>query len=153
MGMEKNKKKTYGPRNDLNLKVLIGLSRTTQSIHRRSSAIFRESGLTLSQFSVLEALYHKGPLTISGIIETILSTGGNITVVVSNLEKLGLAERSINPDDKRSSLITITPRGEGLIDEIFPRHLADLEGQLDPLSLEERKNLSDLLKKLSGRQR
>ena len=149
--MEKNKKRTYGSQNDLNLKVLIGLSRTTQSIHRRSSAIFRAKGLTLAQFSVLEVLYHKGPLTISEIIESILSTGGNITVVVSNLEKLQLVDRCINPEDKRSSLITITAKGKELLEEIFPLHMADLEDQLKPLTTEERKTLSTLLKKLGGR--
>ncbi|OOM74216.1 HTH-type transcriptional regulator MhqR [Clostridium puniceum] len=144
----KYKKITYGSINNSNLKVLIRLSRTTQGLHRRSGAIFGQKGLTTSQFSVLEILYHKGDLTINEIIENILSTSGNITVVIKNLEKECLVVRYGNPNDKRSSLISITEKGREKVEEIFPIHLKDLEESLINLSEEEKQVLTSILRKI-----
>ena len=83
-------KKSYGKENDLNLKSLVVLSRSFQSVHKREIKTIREGGLTVAQFGVLEILYHKGDLRICDIIEGTLSTGGNMTVVIDNLEKEGL---------------------------------------------------------------
>lgn len=140
--------KNYGKLNTLNLKMLIALSRTTQAIHKRSSAIFKQGGLTIAQFSVLEALYHKGPMSINQIIQTILATPGNMTVVIGNLERDGLVSRCSHPDDNRSTLVTITDMGSARIEDIFPRHLKDLEENFAALTNEEKQQLIDLLKKL-----
>lgn len=143
-----NKDINYGESNNLNLKVLVTLSRATQVVHKRSIKIFNEGGLTSAQFAVLEVLYHKGDLRISEIIEKILSTGGNMTVVINNLEKEQLVEKHIDPNDKRATLIRITEKGKGKIEEIFPVHLRDLDEHLSPLSAEEKNLLRTLLKKL-----
>lgn len=141
-------KVSYGEQNDQNLKLLIALSRTTQAVHKRSAEIFNKGGLTTSQFSVLEALYHKGSMSINELIKTVLSTGGNMTVVINNLEKLRLVSRCINPEDKRSSLIAITDQGKSKVEEIFPQHLSDLENCFQTLSKDEKDYLVSLLKKI-----
>lgn len=143
------KKTSYGKSNDLNLKLLIALARTNQEIIKRQIPFIRANGLTLTQFGVLELLYHKGSLRICEIIEKTLSTGGNMTVVINNLHKVGLIERTLDPHDKRAFLINITPKGEDLISKIFPRHLENLELILDGLDEEEKSNLILLLKRLS----
>jgi len=143
------KKTSYGKSNDLNLKLLIALARTNQEIIKRQIPFIRANGLTLTQFGVLELLYHKGSLRICEIIEKTLSTGGNMTVVINNLHKVGLIERTLDPHDKRAFLINITPKGEDLISKIFPRHLENLELILDGLDEEEKSNLILLLKGLS----
>ena len=84
---------TYGDFNDLNLKALIALSRCAQSVNKREYKTMKEGGLTFSQFAVLEVLYHKGDLRVSEIIDKILSTGGNMTVVIDNLTKENLVKR------------------------------------------------------------
>ncbi|MFA9375456.1 MAG: MarR family winged helix-turn-helix transcriptional regulator [Lachnotalea sp.] len=140
--------KSYGTENDSNLKAFIGLSRTTQALHKRAGSIFNKRGLTVSQFAVLEALYHKGDLTINEIIESILSTSGNMTVVINNLEKDSMIERYVNPKDKRSSVIAITQKGRKKVEEIFPVHLKDLEMSFQQLSEEEKQILVELLKKI-----
>lgn len=144
----KYKKITYGNLNDSNLKVFIRLSRITQGIHKRAGILFSQKGLTTSQFSVLETLYHKGDLTINEIIENVLSTSGNITVVIKNLEKDCLVKRYGNPNDKRSSLISITQKGREKVEEIFPNHLKDLEESFENLSDEEKQVLGAILKKI-----
>lgn len=105
--------------------------------------------LTVSQFGVLEALYHLGPMKIGDIIERVLSTSGNMTVVIKNLETDGWIRRISDPEDRRTSLIQLTERGEGLIERIFPEHLKDLDSKLDNLSAMEKGQLVQLFKKLT----
>ncbi|CCJ33483.1 MarR family winged helix-turn-helix transcriptional regulator [Caloramator australicus] len=132
-------RKSYGEINDINLKTLIAISRSYQTILKRLNKVFKEGGLTPSQFGVLEALYHKGDLRIGEIIEKILSTGGNMTVVIDNLEKSGMVKRYQDPNDRRASIISITEKGRRKIEEIFPIHLEELNNALINLSLEEKK--------------
>jgi MarR family 2-MHQ and catechol resistance regulon transcriptional repressor len=145
-----NKKKTYGELSDLNLKVLISLSRCNQAVNKKTFNTMKKGGLTISQFAVLEVLYHKGDLRISEIIDKILSTSGNMTVVIDNLEKDELVKRSQDPMDRRASLISITDSGRALIEEIFPKHLENINELFNVLTLDEKKNLISTLKKLTG---
>jgi len=109
---------------------------------------FRATGLTQTQFEVLEALYHKGPMTIQEIIETIFSTSGNITVVVENLVKANLVTKKTGEDDRRIRWINITPRGEKIIRDFFPGHLEDLDHAFTGLDSNDKEQLTKLLKKL-----
>ncbi|WP_097025456.1 MarR family winged helix-turn-helix transcriptional regulator [Clostridium peptidivorans] len=147
MNKEKN---TYGELEDLNLKALIALSRCAQNVHKREYKTIKEGGLTVTQFAVLEILYHKGDLRVCEIIDKILSTGGNMTVVIDNLVKENLVKRCIDPKDRRVNLISITEEGRNLISEIFPKHLQNINEIFRVLTSEEKKNLISLLKKLSG---
>ena len=142
--------KSYGAQNDLNLKTLVALSKSFQSVRKRETTTIREGGLTLPQFAVLEILYHKGDLRICDIIERTLSTGGNMTVVVDNLAKDGLLARYPDPDDRRASLLSITQKGIKLMEGIFPNHVSNISRIFDVLSSEEKQNLIVLLKKLGG---
>ncbi|MPM34791.1 HTH-type transcriptional regulator MhqR [bioreactor metagenome] len=145
-----NKKITYGELSDLNLKTLIALSRTTNNVHRKEYKTIKEGGLTVSQFSVLEVLYHKGDLKIQDIIEKTLSTGGNMTVVIENLVKDGLVIRYKDQEDKRVNLISITEKGKAIIEDIFPKHIENINDIFSTLTGEEKQSLIGLLKKLSG---
>ena len=145
-----NEEKTYGEFSDLNLKTLIALSRCTQNVHKREYKTIKEGGLTVSQFAVLEILYHKDDLRVCEILEKTLSTGGNMTVVIDNLIKDDLVMRYIDPKDRRVNLISITEKGRNLISEIFPKHLENINEIFSALIPEEKKNLISLLKKLSG---
>lgn len=139
----------YNHEDKLDLSILIALSRSTQMIQRRSAGILKDSGLTITQFGVLEALYHKGNMTINEIIERLLSTSGNMTVVINNLEKEQLINRYVNPQDRRSSLIAITENGRSRVEETFPPHLIDLKECFAVYSDDEKEQLLDLLKKLT----
>jgi len=136
--------------NSLNLRLLIALSRTNKKVLKRSAGIFTAGGLTTAQFAVLDVLYHKGSLSINQITQLVLSTGGNMTVVISNMEKNKLISRCVDPEDKRSNLISITEEGMHSFERIFPNHLKDLEKCFGPLSDEEKNILIALLKKISS---
>ena len=141
-------KKFYGELEDLNLKTLIALSRCTQNVHRREYKTIKEGGLTVSQFAVLEILYHKGDLRVCEITEKILSTAGNMTVVIDNLIKQNLVKRTIDSNDRRVNLISLTEEGKKHIGGIFPKHLDNINEIFSVLTSEEKKDLVRLLKKL-----
>lgn len=130
--------------------LVIALSRSYECAHRESRKLVAGYGLTFSQFEVLEALMHKGPLTVSEIIDAVLSTGGNITVVVRNLERLGYVVKAANPDDGRSFIVELTERGAHLIEELFPQHMKLLDASLAELSDRELETIVALLKKVGS---
>ena len=92
-----------------------------------------ESGLTLTQFAVLEALYHLGPDVAFGHRAKVLTTGGNLTMVVGNLEKQGLARRQSCPEDKRVLIVVLTAKGKLYCVISFPKHAAAIVEYLSVL--------------------
>ncbi len=106
------------------------------------------TGLTLTQFAVLEALYHLGPMSLSEIAQKILTTGGNLTMVAGNLEKQGLVGRKVSPEDARVSILSLTGKGKKLISEIFPAHATAITIALEALSPGEQKKLGALCREI-----
>jgi MarR family 2-MHQ and catechol resistance regulon transcriptional repressor len=102
-----------------------------------------------SDFAILEALLHKGPLPINEIGKKILLTSGSITVAVDRLEKRGLVERRAHGTDRRAKIVHLTMAGRKLITRIYGEHAGDME-KLAAASLTkaERKTLISLLKKI-----
>ena len=145
---EGSRSSSYGDENDLNLHSFIGISRGANRAMKRASGIFREHGLTTMQFAVLEVLYHKGDLKIGEIIEKILSTGGNMTVVIRNLEKQGYITKVVDPKDKRSMLIDLSDSGKNLIDDCFNKHMEYVKSSLQDLSKEDKNIVIDILRKV-----
>ena len=134
------------------LDAFIGLMRATDKV---SSAAHRELGsvgLSVSQFGVLEALHHLGPMCQRDIAGKILKSTGNITMVIDNLEKRGLVVRSRNKNDRRFFTITLTSGGEKLIRDCFPGHARRITGIMTVLSDDELNCLTGLCKKLVSSQ-
>jgi len=102
-----------------------------------------------SDFAVLEALLHKGPLPINEIGRKVLLTSGSITVAVDRLESKGWVERRASGTDRRAKIVHLTKAGKELIGRVYARHAADME-QLASASLTkaERETLIRLLKKI-----
>lgn len=119
--------KDYTKEDQINLSLIIAMRRALQPEERSLSATLVEYGLTVSQFAVLDALYYLGALNINQIIEKTLSTSGNMTVVIKNLVKLDLVTKERDPNDGRAFLIHITDKGYEIMEELFPRHLVNLE--------------------------
>jgi MarR family 2-MHQ and catechol resistance regulon transcriptional repressor len=104
--------------------------------------------LSLGQFAVLEALYHVGPLCLGDLARRILTSSGNLTLVIDNLEKQGLVKRQQEGRDKRFVLATITPLGRRLIARIFPSHALRITEVMGRLTPPEQEKLGDLCRKL-----
>ncbi len=120
--------------------------------HRAVSVNVEQSvarhGLCLSDFMVLEALLHKGPLTVGDIGARVLLASGSMTAAVDRLEKMGLVRREFTEKDRRARVIHLTPKGRRLVERVFEAHSRDLEGLMEVLDREERTELYSLLKKL-----
>lgn len=136
--------------NELDLSTLVVFTRAENTIHRIEYKTIKQSGLTIAQFAVLEALYNKGDLRICELIEKILTTSGNITVVIKNLEKDGLIKRKPDPKDKRSCIISITEQGKSIIEDILPNHIRNIKEIFKVLTDDEKNTLKTILKKFKN---
>lgn len=136
---------SYGATSDKNLRLWIEFSRLNLAIVREVFRDFGQYDLSPSQFAVIEALYHKGDLTIGDVKRVILMTPGNLTVVVRNLEKRGLIA-ICRGQDRRQKILSITSRGRELVETVFPLHLKRLDELLNTYSDEEKDLLINLLR-------
>ncbi|AMN32257.1 MarR family transcriptional regulator [Clostridium perfringens] len=136
--------------NELELSTLVVFTRAEHTIHKKEFQTIKESGLTIAQFGVLEVLYNKGDLRICEIIEKILTTSGNITVVIKNLEKDGLVKKNADPEDKRSCIISLTDEGRKVIENILPSHINNIKNIFEVLTDEEKITLKNILKKFKN---
>src|SRR5229473_1122152 len=106
------------------------------------------TGLCLTDFAALEALLHKGPLTITEIQDKVRLASGSMTAAVDRLEKLGLIVRKSSPSDRRARVVELTAKGRRLAASSFERHAKDLEALMSALSEKEMGQLYRSLKKL-----
>ena len=104
--------------------------------------------LTLSQFGVLEALYHLGSMSQTEICSKLLKSGGNMTLVIDNLEKHGLVQRNQDIEDRRITTVSLTSAGRDLISEVLPVHVAAIVEEMNSITVEEQKSLGQICKKL-----
>jgi len=105
-------------------------------------------GLTVSQFGVLEAIFHLGPMYQRELGNKILKSSGNITMVVDNLERRGLVERRRDRSDRRYVSVHLTQTGSDLIERVFPEHVERIEKQFSVLTSQEKDQLGQLCKLL-----
>lgn len=137
----------------LALNTYIKLQRATNSLEARLAHRRTMGDITATQFGVLETLYHLGPLCQGEISAKLLKSGGNITLVVDNLEKRGLVQRERETRDRRMILVSLTPAGRDLISQIFPKHLEAIVEEMSVLTPEEQQTLGDLCRKLGKQEK
>ncbi len=126
------------------LDAYVKLMRAGESLVDRLSPEMQAAGLTWSQFGVLEALLHLGPLCQKDLGEKLLKSTGNITMVVDNLEREGLVRRERRQEDRRYITVSLTDAGRALIEELFPKHARRVAELFSILSKEEQSELASL---------
>ena len=124
------------------------LGRAAKAIERVDRDSISGTGLNFSDFSILEALLHKGPLPINTIGEKVLLTSGSMTAAANRLEEKGLIKRIQDPSDGRCFYLHLTKSGRRLIRAAFEKHARNLERIADVLIPKERSELVRLLKKI-----
>ena len=125
--------------------VLARCHRVLSHVAERS---IQETGLGLSDFAALEALLHKGPLTITEIQGKVLLASGSMNAAVDRLEKKGLIERGSSDTDRRAKVLHLTPQGKKVVQDAFRSHAQALESAAAVLNTNEKRELHALLKKL-----
>lgn len=128
--------------------VLWKAAKAVEKVDRRSIA---DTGLQLSEFTIMEVLKHKGALSISTIGEKVLLTSGSMTAAIDRLEARGYVRRRRDASDGRRFHVHLTETGQGVIDRAYARHTANLERVAEALQPAERDTLVRLLKKIGRR--
>ena len=132
----------------LALNTFIKLTRSVDSFLARLYEHDTLDDLTESQFGVLEALYHLGPMCQNELGHKILKSSGNMTLVIDNLEKKNLVKRTRSTEDRRMVMVSLTRAGEELIDRILPVHVAAITQEMNVLDPDEQEKLGELCRKL-----
>ena len=106
----------------------------------------KDSGLGDSEFRILEALLHKGPMPVNTIGPKVFLTPGSISVAVDRLLKRGLVSRTNSSEDRRVRVVDLTPGGRRLIEQVFAAHARQVDRLADVLSPKERRQVTRGLK-------
>jgi MarR family 2-MHQ and catechol resistance regulon transcriptional repressor len=130
------------------LKLWIVLSRAYDAVARHAAEDVAQHGLTIPEFSVLEVLYHKGPILLGEVQKRVLVSSGGTTFLVDRLVKKGFVRREACAEDRRASYAVLTPAGARLIARIFPVHAARIARATRGLTPAEQEAATALLRKL-----
>lgn len=130
---------------DAYLKLKRAAASTCGGLH---SKLYREDSLTESQFSVLDALLHLGPLSPGQLSARLFKSSSNLTTVLANLENSGLVRRVRDPRDGRAHVVSLTPRGRRLIQRLLPAHMKRVVEAMNVLSVTEQQQLGRICRKL-----
>ena len=128
------------------LKTMIIFHKAERTFRAAESHVFKDHQLTPTQFSVLETLYSKGELRIQDLIDRILATSGNMTVVIKNMERDGWIVRTCDPNDRRAFLIGLTEQGRAKIEAALPDHIKNIQQALSILEEDDKQDLIRILK-------
>jgi len=134
----------------LALSTYLKLTRASERLWNRLARGLEREDLTPSQFGVIEALYHLGPMCQRYLGDRILRSSGNMTMVVGNLERRGLVRRERSAEDHRYNQVHLTSEGERLVRRVFPGHADAITRELAILTQEEQRTLGNLCRKLGA---
>jgi MarR family transcriptional regulator, 2-MHQ and catechol-resistance regulon repressor len=138
----------YGEKADLALSMWVKLARAAATFGRLTGKDIERYGLTQPQFGVFELLGHLGPLTIGDVSKKMLVTGGCVTVILDNLEKEEVVERTRSTEDRRVIKVQLTEKGRQLFTDVFSQHAQRVTELASVLTETEQAQLAQLLKKL-----
>ncbi|MGX7111708.1 MarR family winged helix-turn-helix transcriptional regulator [Gemella cuniculi] len=137
----------YDLKDNLNTYAMVVFRKAQKSIDEKLIISIKENGLTFTQFGVLDVLYNKGELKIGELIEKMLTTSGNMTCVIKNMENAELVYRKKDEQDKRAFKIGLTSKGKNIIEKVLPIHIKNIEDTFRVLTNKEKQTLITILKK------
>ncbi|HEU5208367.1 MAG TPA: MarR family transcriptional regulator [Longimicrobiales bacterium] len=133
---------------DAALKLFVVLNRTVAALRQHAEADVARHGLTVVEFAVMEALYHRGDMPLGDLQKRILVTSGGMTYLVDRLAEQGYVERRPCETDRRVRYASLTPQGRQLMAAIFPAHAEALERAMAGLTLDQKREAVALLREL-----
>ena len=131
--------------------VWLVMMKAMRALTRYAAAGIEETGLGLSDFGVLEALLHKGPLPVNTIGPIVDLTAGSISIAVDRLFEKGLVSRVESTEDRRVRVVALTPRGRDLIVPAFRKHSGQMRTVFSELSPDVLRGLEVALKRIGKR--
>lgn len=130
------------------LKLWVVLSRAHEAVGELARIDVERGELSLTEFAVLEALFHKGDLSAGEVSKRVLLRSGSLTYVIDKLVERGLIKRKSCDEDKRRTYLQLKPGGNSLMRRIWPGHAAAIEQATSGLTLNEKRTVARLLKKM-----
>lgn len=130
------------------LAVVRELVRTYQAFSAFDEVHIRKLGLTCPQFDVIATLGNTPGLTMGQIAEKTLVTKGTLTGIVDRLEKKGLVDRIVPPENRRCFVIVLTAAGEQIFNTAFPAHIQLLKQQFQTMDAAEMAEVQATLAKI-----
>jgi len=123
------------------LNAYICLYRATESINHRICKDFKQDGFTPSQFSLLECLYHHGPMSPTILAIKTMRTCGNMTFVLDKLENKDWLQRKVNPKERRSYTIYLLEKGKKMVEKWLPIYVNNIVVEMNSLNKKEQETL------------
>ncbi len=128
--------------------VWVAMARCYRTMSSQIERSFVDSGLSLTDFMILEALLHKGSLTITEIQAAALLASGSMTAAVDRLESRALIARTLSKQDRRARILELTAGGNAVIQQVYAQHSGQLKQWMGLLTSEERAITFSSLRKL-----
>jgi MarR family transcriptional regulator, 2-MHQ and catechol-resistance regulon repressor len=142
---------TLVPGDPLAHRALESLLRAEASVRRRLSADLEREGLSASGFSVLVILTTAGgELELRALRRRLRTSKANATEVVSTLEARGLVVRTRLVHDRRAAAVSLTARGQEVVDRLFPEHTERVATAFAVLDEDEKRSLAEICRKLAA---
>jgi MarR family transcriptional regulator, 2-MHQ and catechol-resistance regulon repressor len=139
------------PGDPLAHRALESLLRAEASVRRRLSADLEREGLSASGFSVLVILTTAGgELELRALRRRLRTSKANATEVVSTLEARGLVVRTRLVHDRRAAAVSLTARGQEVVDRLFPEHTERVRLAFEVLDEAEKRSLAEICRKLAA---
>jgi DNA-binding MarR family transcriptional regulator len=137
----------------LNERVMIFIVMAAEMFKKRSSAIFKEYGLTFSHYNVLKYLVacEQGRDTVGNVSKSMLVTGASVTGLAKRMEKAGLIERKNDANDERLTILEITRKGLKTLDTIREIQEHHISHYLQACSEDQKDEILSLLKQIVRR--
>jgi DNA-binding MarR family transcriptional regulator len=126
------------------------IGRIFEYVDRVLEAKFEEFGITRATFDVLATLKRAGPpyrLSQRELMTNLLRTSGSMSIRIDAMERQGLVRRQTDTEDRRATLVAITPKSIDLLEKVIPEHLLNEERLLSGLTSTDRNQLIRLLRK------
>jgi MarR family 2-MHQ and catechol resistance regulon transcriptional repressor len=132
-------------------RALDGLLRAEAVVRRRLSADLEREGLSATGFSALVVLVTAGgELELRALRRRLQTSKANATEIVDTLEHAGLVGRHRLAHDRRAAAVTLTPRGQELVERLFPEHAHRVASAFAALDDGEKRTLAELCRKLAA---
>jgi MarR family 2-MHQ and catechol resistance regulon transcriptional repressor len=144
------KEVTYKPKTNQALKTFFTIGNTSNILIEKANEYIKKTGLSPTQFSIIDVLGHNGSLKISEIYSKILIKSGNKTMILDSLENKGMIKRVYSKNDRREIIIELTSAGQKFFDKNHKGYSEFIEDSVSNLSQSEQKEVVALLTKIIG---
>ena len=139
------------PGDPLAHRALESLLRAEASVRRRLTADLEREGVSATGFSVLVVLTTAGgALELRTLRRRLHTSKANATEVVTTLESRGLVVRNRLAHDRRAAAVALTPRGQEIVDRLFPEHTDRVQRAFAVLDEDEKRSLAEICRKLAA---